>query len=300
MQSGVYYSAKGLRPDLHKDVSVPPAFSPEFFQYLATTISHPADNPVFMREFRRFQRRLPFPWKWFTAITVIGFFISLLGGILAAAFFNRGGGLSVSAMTIIYLGAFLAPAYLLSLLGFFFGLQGSSFAWNRATLDELAVCLIKPQEIVFGHIAGAVFPLFWPALFFLPGFALFAADYLYRLNISLEHNTGTLLGFVIMFYPHALASLLASASVAESTTFGERGSADSLLKPLGAWLFLGSFLNGALILLFITGIFQTNSTVNLFFWVCAPVLTVMKFAIAAGFLQRMAIRLAFQQQIESP
>lgn len=276
-QPGVYYAGPGA-PAADRDVlyRVPRFLSAEFLAWFQTFLADPSESPVFLREWRRHSRRAG-PTGMRLGAIAIATGSALLAIPFLAVLRSTLSPLQIQAVIAV---VFFLPGVAAGLLGLFLGLRSSTLAWNRATLEELALTGIGPQEIVFGHLLGGVLPFALPLVAALPGIGIVAADLLLR---GMVINVATALGLVLFIVPNAAASLLCSAAIASSLSFADGDTGQSFLRPIAGWLAVS-----VAILAPVFGYLAITWPWTLL--IGAPVLIMVKLLVAGAFIQHLAHR----------
>lgn len=294
-QAGVYARA---RPEaMEYDATtfhVPRAFGEQFFLFLGRFLAEPMENPVFAREWRRYQRR----WRWAGAMHWAGWTVLLmvLSGLIAIALTLtlQRLGLGPQGTEWIFVMVYLAPAPVLSLIGFFAGVAGCSLLQNRAAIEQAATTLLHPQEIAFGYLAGAVLPRVLPWVVGMPVVLMVGIDVFVVGRGTLAFGPWTLLAYALSWVPFMASTVLASAALAASLSFAEGNSARAVGVPLTLWIVLGFVGNGLVLVLCLTPWLERGSPLLPFFLLGVPVLTLYKLVIAGAFVHHLAVRMAGQ------
>ena len=276
---GVYYQRDGAAPNHHAVLYyVPPFLSPAFWEFFAEFTTHPGDNPVFLREWRRHYRRVGGAGAWWR---LAGVFIGLLSGLAGIALLILVNPFLAAPWGEALVAAiFFLPSFAMGLLGFFLGLRSCSLAWNRATLLELALTGIGAQEIVFGHLLGGVLPFVLPLVAAMPGVLVVGLDLMFRTHLI---GTPTLFGMIVFLVPNAAASLLCSASIAAALSFSEGDTGRSLLMPALGWVVVAVAVLAPIS-------FYMYIAHSYALLIGVPVLIAAKLLVTGAFLQHLAHR----------
>lgn len=291
---GVYHTVRPNARPKQAQLYVPRFLSPAFFHFLWDFVNHPSANPYFLKEWRRNRRRLGvFENQWPALAAIIAGIIALIfiGLVLAL---RAATGIFIQEMIVA--AAFLLPIVAGNFYSLISSIHGTLELSDKSRLEELRLTCLQPQEIVFGHLIGGIFPLSFIGLLFLPGLALLALDItvIEPINPAMGPVFGAAL--VLWFWPTAASSMLASAAISSAVSYAEPRFPVALAKALAAWSTIGFVVLYILLTLSASLVYSRNMGIALL--VLFPLLLVFRLAVIGGFLQHMAVRLAIAQAEE--